>query len=147
MLMTAAATPSLWEPPKRFSLQMVACDANVYLVRDLVDQATESWGLAAMRHTGRLILTELATNAARLYEGATIHAFITRPDDRTPVIEAGIWDPDHTRMPRIVQADLADERGRGLFMINALTGGRLGWFPSNGSARGKVVWARFGPNV
>ncbi|GAA4617519.1 hypothetical protein GCM10023195_78240 [Actinoallomurus liliacearum] len=130
-----------WTVPDRFTLEMHACPENVYLVRNLVDQAVASWGLAELRDLGRLILTELATNATRQYPGALINVWVARPAH--PVIEVGVWDPDTATMPRIVDPGEADESGRGLFLIRELTNGRLGWQPS--PHRGKVVWARFGP--
>jgi hypothetical protein len=130
-----------WTVPDRFTLEMHACPENVYLVRTLVDQAVESWGLTGLRDLGRLILTELATNATRQYPGALINVWVARPAH--PVIEVGVWDPDHATMPRVIDPEQAGETGRGLFLIRALTNGRLGWQPS--PHRGKVVWARFGP--
>ncbi|WP_372494408.1 ATP-binding protein [Actinoallomurus purpureus] len=136
------ANPEKWTPPPRLTLDLHACAENVYLVRNLVDQAAESWGLSSdVRHLGRLILTELTTNACRLYPGKVILTWVATP--RYGVGEVGVWDPDGVNLPRIVDADEAAETGRGLFLINELTGGRLGWHPSQRA--GKVVWARFGP--
>lgn len=136
------ATAGEWLPPARLTLEMHACAENVYLVRSLVDQAAESWGLpAGVRHLGRLILTELATNACRRYPGAVIHLWIAGPVDGAA--EVGVWDPDGVNLPWVVDADEAAETGRGLYLINELTGGRLGWYRSR--LAGKVVWARFGP--
>ena len=130
-----------WSPPDRFSLEIHACPENIYLVRSLVDQAVEAWGLTDLRDLGRLILTELATNAVRNCPGALVHVWVARP--RHPVLEVGVWDPDRNTMPRIISPEDDDENGRGLFLIGELTGGRLGWYPSRRG--GKVVWARCGP--
>lgn len=129
-------------PPSRFTLEMHACAENVYLVRNLVDQAAESWGLSRdTRHLGRLILTELATNACRLYPGAVLHTWIATP--APGVAEVGVWDPDAVRLPHVADAGETAETGRGLYLVRELTGGRLGWYRSRRA--GKVVWARFGP--
>ncbi|MEV5704444.1 ATP-binding protein [Actinoallomurus sp. NPDC052274] len=130
-----------WTPPDRFTLEMHACPENVYLVRHLVDQAVESWGLTELRDLGRLILTELTTNAARRYPRTLINVWVARPG--RPLVEVGVWDHDSTTMPRIIDPEDADETGRGLFLIHELTNGRLGWHPSPHA--GKVVWSRFGP--
>ncbi|MEV5706313.1 ATP-binding protein [Actinoallomurus sp. NPDC052274] len=136
-------SPDEWVPPPRLTLELHACAENVYLVRNLVDQAADSWSLSQeVRHLGRLILTELTTNACRLYPGKVIHTWVATP--RYGVGEVGVWDPDNVNLPRIIAADEAAETGRGLFIINELTGGRLGWHPSR-ERPGKVVWARFGP--
>ncbi|MEV5709316.1 ATP-binding protein [Actinoallomurus sp. NPDC052274] len=131
-----------WTSPDRFTLDMHACPENVYLVRNLVDQAVESWGLKTLRDIGRLILTELATNAARQYPGALVNVWVHRPRGAS-VIELGVWDHDATTMPHIVNPLDADETGRGLFLIHCMTNGRLHWQAS--PHRGKVVWAQCGP--
>lgn len=140
----AMATPidTPYETPTRIPLEMVASVETVYLVRNLVDQGADLWGLSDnARFLGKLILTELATNAAKLYAGGLINAWIAHP--RPGLVEVGVWDPDGGTMPKIIEADDLAVSGRGLFMIRELTGGRLGWYPSRRA--GKVVWARFGP--
>lgn len=146
MTMTTPALRAEWTPPDRFPLEMHACDENVYLARALVDQATEAWELPSMRDIGRLILTELVTNAARLYTGSVIHAWIARPHRIGPIVlEVGVWDCDGAHMPHVVPPEEADESGRGLYLVRGMTGGQLGWFPARQG--GKVVWARWGLNT
>ncbi|MCO5973512.1 ATP-binding protein [Actinoallomurus soli] len=134
----------LYEIPRRFDLKMFAYAENVYLVRDLVDQAVDTWGLSEnARFAGRLILTELTTNAVRLYEGKEIHVWVSnaaRPD----LLELAVWDPDPGNLPRILPPTEYGESGRGLALAWELSDRRLGWYRST-TACGKVVWARVGP--
>jgi anti-sigma regulatory factor (Ser/Thr protein kinase) len=134
----------LYEIPPRFDLKMLAYAENVYLVRNLVDQAVDSWGLSEnVRFTGRLILTELATNAVRLYEGREIYVWVSRQGGRH-LLELAVWDPDPGNLPTILPPTEYGECGRGLALAYELSGRRLGWYRST-TACGKVVWARVGP--
>jgi anti-sigma regulatory factor (Ser/Thr protein kinase) len=132
------------EAPRRFDLRMFAYAENVYLVRNLVDQAVDSWGLSQnVRYTGQLVLTELATNAVRLYEGKELHVWVSSQAGRH-LLELAVWDPDPDNLPRILPLTEYGESGRGLAMAYELADQRLGWYRST-TASGKVVWARVGP--
>ncbi|WP_433171707.1 ATP-binding protein [Actinoallomurus sp. CA-150999] len=123
---------------------MFAYAENVYLVRNLVDQAVDSWDLSQkVRYTGQLVLTELATNAVRLYEGKEIHVWVSSQFGRH-LLELAVWDPDPDNLPKILPLTDYGESGRGLAMAYELSDQRIGWFRST-TACGKVVWARVGP--
>ncbi|WP_460358390.1 ATP-binding protein [Actinoallomurus acanthiterrae] len=133
-----------YEIPRRFDLKMFAYAENVYLVRNLVDQAVDTWGLSEnARFTGQLVLTELATNAVRLYEGKEIHVWVSSQSGRH-LLELAVWDPDPDNLPRILPPTEYGESGRGLALAWELSDQRLGWYRST-TASGKVVWARVGP--
>ncbi|MEV5751770.1 ATP-binding protein [Actinoallomurus sp. NPDC052308] len=134
----------LYEIPRRFDLKLFAYAENVYLVRNLVDQAVDSWGLSEnVRFAGQLILTELATNAVRLYEGKEVHVWVSSQAGRD-LLELAVWDPDPDNLPKILPLTECGESGRGLALAYELSDQRLGWYRST-TARGKVVWARVGP--
>jgi anti-sigma regulatory factor (Ser/Thr protein kinase) len=129
--------------PRRLDLELKGYAENVYLVRSLVDQAAETWALSGdVRDSGRLVLTELATNAARLYEGQPIRAWVADPGDGG--MELAVWDPGAAERPRLLHAPDDAIGGRGLWLVHELSGQRWGWYVSE-TTRGKVVWARIGP--
>lgn len=62
------------EGSRRFDRKLTGYAENVYLVRQLIDQAVLTWGLSEeVRQHGKLVITELVTNAVRLYEGRDLH--------------------------------------------------------------------------
>lgn len=119
-------------------------ETRAYLVRTLVDQAAIKWCITdEIRYGAKLILTEFATNAAKLYEGHEITAWLALCPHVPGAVELAVWDPDGSTLPSITRA--ADDAigGRGLAIVYELCEGRLGWYPSP-TTGGKVVWARFG---
>lgn len=133
-----------YEVPRRFDLKMFAYAENVFLVRNLVDQAVDAWGLSGnARYAGQLVLTELTTNAVRLYEGEEIRVWVAHEADRR-LLELAVWDPDPSRRPRLLPLTEYGESGRGLALVYELSDRRLGWYRS-ATTGGKVVWARVGP--
>jgi anti-sigma regulatory factor (Ser/Thr protein kinase) len=129
--------------PRRFDLEITGYGKNVFLVRSLVDQAARRWGLSDdVRESARLVLTELAANAARIYEGRTIGTWVTDSGDGG--LELAVWDPGHGQWPTLLPTTEDSERGRGLWLVRELSEGRWGWHLSE-TAHGKVVWARVGP--
>jgi hypothetical protein len=125
----------------RIDFDMHAFEANVYLVRSLVNQAALAWRLPDdTRRTAQLILTELVTNAVRLYPGARLKVWVANPDQGT-VLEMGVWDPDPAKGPHLAADGLMEETGRGLLMVHELCARQWGWYVSE-TTGGKVVWAR-----
>jgi anti-sigma regulatory factor (Ser/Thr protein kinase) len=128
--------------PRRFDLEIKGFGENVYLVRSLVDQAAETWGLSDdVREPGRLVLTELTTNAVRLYAGQVIRVWVADPGDGG--LELAVWDPGAGEEPRLLHAPDDAIGGRGLWLVHELSGERWGWYVSE-TTHGKVVWARIG---
>jgi anti-sigma regulatory factor (Ser/Thr protein kinase) len=84
-------------------------------------------------HDASLVLSELVGNAVRHAEGDRLQVHLRRRGDvlRMAVRDGSVAGP----VPR--NADLEDEGGRGLLIIEALSD-RWGWQPRPG---GKVVWA------
>lgn len=125
----------------RIDFDMHALEANVYLVRSLVNQAALTWVLPDdVRRTAQLILTEFVTNAVRLYTGSALKVWVANPDGGG-LLEMGVWDSDPSKGPHLPTPSLMDENGRGLHLVHELTDGAWGWYPSE-TTGGKVVWAR-----
>jgi hypothetical protein len=139
--MTVAMAQQKKTSSLRIDFDMHAFEANVYLVRSLVNQAAIAWDLPDdTRRTAQLILTEFTTNAVRLYTGAQLKVWVANPDQGT-VLEMGVWDPDPTKGPHLAADGLMDETGRGLLMVQELCARQWGWYASE-TTGGKVVWAR-----
>ncbi|WP_052441196.1 SpoIIE family protein phosphatase [Streptacidiphilus anmyonensis] len=91
----------------------------------------DAWGLPELDYTTQLVVSELVTNAIR-YATGPIELRLIR--DRTLICE--VTDGSSTA-PHLRHADLADEGGRGLFLIAQLTR-RWG---TRFADRGKTIWA------
>ena len=97
------------------------------------------WQLADLSDAGELIVSELATNAllASRREGAASFR-LTLTLDRD---ELAILVRDFCRsVPRPQDAGEDDETGRGLLLVQAMSG-RSGWYPPDDGSPGKAVWA------
>ncbi|QKW25664.1 SpoIIE family protein phosphatase [Streptomyces seoulensis] len=89
------------------------------------------WGLADLDFTVELIVSELVTNAIR-YAGGPIGLRLIRGD----VLVCEVSDPSNTQ-PRLRRASVADEGGRGLFLVAQLS---TRWGSRYGHS-GKTIWA------
>jgi anti-sigma regulatory factor (Ser/Thr protein kinase) len=109
------------------------------------------WGIGEVADTVELVVAELVTNAIHAsvdHDGrpryspehglACVHLRLST-DGLTLLVE--VWD-ENAMPPTPVQSDLADEGGRGLMLVDALTE-RWGWSLAP-SGRGKIVWALVG---
>jgi len=97
------------------------------------------WRLVRLSDTAELIVSELTTNAVLASRGAG-RPFIrlTLTLDRG---ELAILIRDFCPgAPQARSAGADDETGRGLFLVQAISG-RSGWYPADDGAPGKVVWA------
>ncbi|CAL9635245.1 hypothetical protein SUDANB96_06222 [Streptomyces sp. enrichment culture] len=98
--------------------------------RRLVRRTLERWGLDALSDTTELLVSEIVANAVRV---------TTRPLTlrllRTDVLRVEVRD-DSTQLPRLGHAQLDDEGGRGLFLVDQLS---LRWGATRVSG-GKIVW-------
>lgn len=112
-----------------------AAEETIYLTRNLVRSALDMWGLEAYASDACQIMSELASNAARLTESRAFRAWVSRIDVG---IELCVWD-DHPGRPVIQQPHPFDVSGRGLILVQAFASGGCGWFDQGA---GKTVWAR-----
>lgn len=97
------------------------------------------WGRADMIEDALTVLTELVTNACQAE--ATRMVVLIEPDAGPDAIEVCVWD-DAPGVPQKHEPDFCAERGRGLFMVDALAA-RWGHHPLSLElgGPGKVVWA------
>jgi anti-sigma regulatory factor (Ser/Thr protein kinase) len=105
------------------------------------------WRLAGLTAVGELVTSELTTNAVQASAGPA--GGLRYVDGRMPVVRVcllsdgarlliEVWD-QAAGLPALRPAGGDAEDGRGLHLVDALTGGRWGWQRGQGPA--KVVWA------
>lgn len=130
-VMIVAALPTA-TPCARLHARNIACE----------------WGLGDLADTIELVVSELVTNAVQAsvdHDGrprysaehglACVHLRLST-DGLAALVE--VWD-ENAGPPIPVEPGLADEGGRGLMLVDALTES-WGWeLPQSG--RGKIVWA------
>jgi hypothetical protein len=118
----------LW-PPAPFS---------VGRARQFLAQHLDAWGLPQLTYTAQLIVSELITNSVT-------HAhppYGTLISTRFERLESGVRIEVHDRngsKPERRDASAEEESGRGLGLVDVLTGGQWGVSDRNGP--GKMVWA------
>jgi anti-sigma regulatory factor (Ser/Thr protein kinase) len=101
------------------------------------------WGMSALSEVADIIVTELVTNATQASQRHNVRAQLGfRMSLSGPRIRIEVWDtaPGRSRL-RTDTASL-DESGRGLRLVDALSGGR--WGSQRCPIGGKVVWAEIG---
>ena len=109
-----------------------------------------TWGMGGLADTLELVVSELIANSVNAADGPDgAPAYL---DGRMPVIRlclltdgkrlvAEVWD-EAPGVPVRMNAGRDDESGRGLDLVDALTGSRWGWRPAR-PGPGKCVWAEF----
>jgi anti-sigma regulatory factor (Ser/Thr protein kinase) len=113
------------------------------MARGHVRAALAQWGLGELADTTEMIASELTANAVNA--SAALQAAGSVPVIRLCLITEGetlvveCWD-QAPGFPLLRQTSELAETGRGLAIIDSLTGGSWGWQPANGHA-GKCVWA------
>ena len=98
----------------------------------------EEWGLTALADVATLVLSELMTNALRHAHRAEGYGIGTRFVSVDGGMRIEVHDAGQAR-PRVKRAGADDESGRGLALVDTLTGGR--WGVRDGEGDGKAVWA------
>lgn len=113
------------------------------MARGQVRVTLAGWGLAGVADDAEMIASELVANAVEA-SAATVNGIGTLvirvclvTDGDVLTIEC--WD-QAAGLPVLRQADGLAETGRGLAIIDALSGGRWGCQPTTGLV-GKCVWA------
>lgn len=108
--------------------------------RRLVQDVLGVWRLDDLAEPAALIVTELIANAARHTPCREIRLVVGRPSATR--VRVGVVDRAPTRLPALGHADVDDESGRGLLLVDAVAD-RWGC-DLRGSGRrpwGKEVWA------
>lgn len=86
------------------------------------------------------VATELVSNAiVAAVKGDAEHPVMLTLHDRPPELRIHVWDHGPGE-PAHRTAGVGEENGRGLAIVNSLTGRQWGWYPTPASG-GKVVWA------
>lgn len=130
--------------PLHSRLELGAFPTAVPCARLHARQMAWEWGLGALAETAELLTSELVTNAVRATAGRDrllpVRLHLSSDKERM-LIE--VWDADpRPPVPTRVGEDgtpaLADEGGRGLFLVAALSR-QWNWYASR-QWGGKVVW-------
>ncbi|UWE11553.1 ATP-binding protein [Actinacidiphila bryophytorum] len=100
--------------------------------------ALRAWGLERLAEPAELVLSELLTNAVRYARTPAGRLVETRYQRMPDGIRIEVHDAND-RMPQMRRAADDDEGGRGLALVDVLTGRR--WGVSSRQGVGKLVWA------
>ena len=128
--------------PDRLRLALPPHPDTPALARNLVTDACAAWDLTEVVHPGRLVMSELATNAVQ-HARTPLEVMVVR---RSGALHLIVNDRD-ARMPHIVDrpqelpAGLWDLRGQGLRTVRAASAA-WGALPT---VEGKMVWATIRP--
>lgn len=106
-----------------------------FAARRLTRTQLLSWGLPGLVDALEVIVDELTANA---FEHGTGPFLSVRLERRGDTVTAQVWDECGTRLPEAAPADVTDEHGRGLLLVEALSD-RWGTYRS--TRGGKVTWA------
>ncbi|WP_155884520.1 ATP-binding protein [Actinomadura flavalba] len=108
--------------------------------RDLAGQWADAEGFPTeVIEDVRLVASELVTNAIAHAAGSAGVLLRLYRCEGGAVVE--VWDADANKVPEIGEPDVVHESGRGLFIVNSLTGGMWGW-QRLADNKGKATWAR-----
>jgi anti-sigma regulatory factor (Ser/Thr protein kinase) len=110
-------------------------------VRRVTRGTLARWGLRHLSDDAEAIASELATNAinAATQPGRCLPAIVFAIHHCPPELIITVWD-NGPGGPRRDAVGPDAESGRGLVIIDTLTGGSWGWWPTS-RGDGKVVWA------
>jgi anti-sigma regulatory factor (Ser/Thr protein kinase) len=125
--------------PPRATLDLGAVPTAPGCARAWTRVILREWQLAGLSDAGELIVSELATNAllASRRAGAAFFRLILTRDRGELAILVRDFCPG---VPRSGDAGEQDENGRGLLLVEAMSG-RTGWYPADDGSPGKFVWA------
>lgn len=125
-------------------LELAATSSAVPCARGRVRAVAHEWGLAELADTAELLASELTTNALQASErlksradlaiAPFVRIWIT--SDQTSIM-IHVWDASDA-MPVRQEAGPGDDCGRGLMILDALSGD---WGAYRTAEGGKVVWA------
>jgi len=143
-----AAAPGIAWPMSSMLPPMGALTSAPATARAHVRAVLARWGLTDLTEVCELVVSELATNAVEASTGPTgrpLYGGGRMPVVRVCLFSDGarllieVWD-QAMGFPALRRAASDAEAGRGLHLVDAMTGGRWGWQPGRGPAA-KVVWA------
>lgn len=114
---------------------------SVGLARLALRRTLGEWGLDHLADPAELVLSELLTNAVRHARTPAGRLVETRYERMPEGIRIEVHDAGD-RLPQMRRAADDDEGGRGLALVDVLTGRR--WGVSSRQGVGKLVWALVG---
>ncbi|WP_130798651.1 ATP-binding protein [Streptomyces otsuchiensis] len=128
------------------SLRLPARLESVRSARDFTRDILNTWRLAAQFDAVGLVVSELVTNALRhgsdgcppIPGVSPVELELLRGRRR---LVCAVHDQS-TAEPHVNDADISDEGGRGLRLVECFSDG-WGWRERGNGLRGKVVWASF----
>ncbi|MBM9508726.1 ATP-binding protein [Actinacidiphila acididurans] len=97
-----------------------------------------AWGLPQLTDSAALVVSELVTNAVNHAHPPHGHLIFTRFERLECGVRIEVHDVSEAK-PERREAAVDEESGRGLLLVEALTGGHWGVSDRNGP--GKTVWA------
>lgn len=106
--------------------------------RQELRQELEAWGLGRLAETAELVLSELFGNAVRHACPPRGRQIETRYERAPGGVRIEVHDANEN-WPELRKATADEEYGRGLLLVDALTGSR--WGVSERDGVGKRVWA------
>lgn len=133
---TPAATTA--EPPSVVLKMWPPAPRSVARARRFLACHLGAWGLAGITDSAELIVSELVTNALNHACPPYGHLIVTRFERLASGVRIEVHDANVAE-PKRREAGADAESGRGLALVDALTGGRWGVSDRNGP--GKIVWA------
>jgi len=125
--------------PPRAVLDLGALPTAPGCARAWTRQILWEWRLVRLSDTAELIVSELTTNAvlaSRRARRPFIRLTLTLDRGELAILIRDFCPG--APQPRNAGAD--DENGRGLFLVQAISG-RSGWYLADDGAPGKVIWA------
>jgi serine/threonine-protein kinase RsbW len=127
-------SPRPYQPPEHL---WPATPRGVHRARHALAARLAEWGWSELTDDAGLVLSELMTNAqthGRMRARKIGTSFLRS----TAGVVVEVHDA-RRELPVLAQADDADEHGRGLAIVEAVTGGQWGVISRQGDP-GKVVW-------
>jgi serine/threonine-protein kinase RsbW len=114
------------------------------IARAFATGTLSDWRLNIPADEAVTVISELVTNAvqARSDLSAVVRVAVLTDGIR---LRIEVWD-QAPGVPAPRGAGELDENGRGLALVESLTGGRWGWYPAPANGLGKCVWAELLPD-
>jgi anti-sigma regulatory factor (Ser/Thr protein kinase) len=141
--MTGRARPALLtdRPGTYARADLATSPAAAAHARRLTRDALTRWHLDALTDDAQAIASELAANAINhaVTPPGTLPAIIFAIHHRPHELRITVWDNGPGK-PEQTEPGPDAETGRGLAIIDDLTGSNWGWWPTPASG-GKVIWA------
>jgi signal transduction histidine kinase len=111
---------------------------SVGRARHLLVSNLDAWGLAHLMDIAELVLSELITNSVRHARQPRGRLIGTRFERLEHGVRIEVHDANDSK-PERREASSDEESGRGLALVDSLTGGQ--WGVSDRVGVGKLVWA------